>query len=307
MKTLYTNNGISSLNLRINEKTIEVFSIPNELKKRELMIIIKNSNGDEVEKKIFAEQEPMMFNLSTFEDGTYSFHLLFISDDAKCFWTYLSLSGISIKIINSTISFDIPQIVLSNALRYDKILKRFSRENLLKSSSKFQSKHPNISELVHEITRRELFLYSKVKAIHDWIATNISYDYDSIMDASYMKIDQSALHVLTTRKGVCQGFSNLCIAMLRAIGVPSMEIPCFALNITSEGGWEKENNLNQPANHVITAAYVHDRWILMDVTWDSDNVIKGGVKQARTNFGTKHLYFDVTIPFISNTHHITMI
>jgi transglutaminase/protease-like cytokinesis protein 3 len=56
-------------------------------------------------------------------------------------------------------------------------------------------------------------------------------------------------------------------------------------------------------NHVWNEAYVDGRWVIVDTTWDSANKYENG------NFYDGHmsmLFFDVSVPFLSNTHRIIM-
>lgn len=307
MINLTTNNNFNSLSLIISEQKIKITTLPTELRGKELMVLIKNSLDKDIIKLVYAPYDNIECDIKDLIDGVYSLSLLYLSADKGLYWSYFSKTGILFSIYNKMPSFDVPLISISNGIKYNKLINRFDVRFLTNSCDKFQSGHSDIINQAREITKHEYLNFSKVKAIHDWVAENIFYDMDSVRDGSYVHFDQSALNVLQTKKGVCQGYSNLCIALLRAINIPSIEIPCFALNMTSSGGWDKSDNLQAGANHVITAAFAQNKWILMDVTWDSDNIIEYGQSKCKTGFGVKHLYFDITIPFISNTHRITMI
>lgn len=144
--------------------------------------------------------------------------------------------------------------------------------------------------------------YSKVMAIHDWIAQNIYYDMDSYLSGhiDYSKLGDSS-KVFENRLAVCAGYSDLAVVMLRAIGIPAVSQSCFALGMSTSGNWT-DQNIKHESNHAITRAYVQKRWILMDTTWDSHNEYKNATFQK--NGQITHQYFDPTIQSLSNTHKL---
>lgn len=75
------------------------------------------------------------------------------------------------------------------------------------------STDPEITGLVQEITRGLTSDKEKAAAIYKWVVQNIEYD------CSYSIYE--ALPTLHARKGVCNGFSLLLAAMMRAGGIPA--------------------------------------------------------------------------------------
>lgn len=159
-----------------------------------------------------------------------------------------------------------------------------------------------IAILSRNITNGLLSNYQKILAIHDWVASEIYYDFDSLNNGTYINNDHSALNVLKSRKTVCQGYTNLTIALLLAIGIPAKGLNCFSLGISTSGGWDLEANLMAESNHIIPIAFYSNRWIIMDVTWDSDNEFSNGKFLKKTGLKISRKYFDTTLDFISNTH-----
>ena len=146
----------------------------------------------------------------------------------------------------------------------------------------------------------------KLLAIHDWVASNIYYDIDALNNKECDSKYYSALDVLHDKKCVCRGYANLGVALMRAAGVPAVGLSCFALNICSDGGWERRENQTDVPNHIIAVAYANRRWILMDITWDSDNQYIGGKYKSITGAGVSRKYFDSTVEMISNTHKLIL-
>ena len=120
-------------------------------------------------------------------------------------------------------------------------------------------------------------------------------------------MDSSALGTLSSKKSVCQGYSDLSVALLRAAGIPAMALSCFALGISIEKKWTPQILGSTETNHCITAAFgeKHKRWMIMDITWDSDNEYVNGTFKSKSGLGKHHKYFDVTIPFLSFTHRLS--
>lgn len=153
-------------------------------------------------------------------------------------------------------------------------------------------------DLAKKITKYDSSEYNKLLSVHDWVAKNIFYDYDSLNDGSYKNtpIEKTAITALRSRRCVCQGYTDLSIALLRSIGIPSIGIHCWAL-----GEGNDDNALtNNQSNHIFTAAFINQRWILCDITWDSRN------RYEKDSFDEdkklSHTYFDATIQFLSYTH-----
>ncbi|AEG13901.1 transglutaminase domain-containing protein [Desulfofundulus kuznetsovii DSM 6115] len=117
------------------------------------------------------------------------------------------------------------------------------------------SDDPEITGLVQEITRGLTSDKEKAAAIYKWVVQNIKYDY------SYSIYE--ALPTLHARKGVCNGFSLLLAAMMRAGGIPAKFVTGAADGV---GGWPR---LPEKTNHAWNEIYIDGKWYSVDVTWDS--------------------------------------
>ena len=153
-------------------------------------------------------------------------------------------------------------------------------------------------QLATKLTKYDSSEYNKLLSVHDWVAKNIFYDYDSLYDGSYKNIplEKTAIMALRSRKCVCQGYTDLSIALLRSIGMPAMGICCWAYG---EGDDEGGSNGND-SNHIFTAAFCDNRWILCDITWDSKNRYENDSFDEDKKLS--HTYFDSTLKFMSYSH-----
>ena len=84
----------------------------------------------------------------------------------------------------------------------------------LQPTSSQQSDDPAIVEQAQALVKEAQGEAQAVVAILDWVRANIAYDYT-------FSLPTDAVSVYHNRSGVCTGFSNLAIALLRAVGIPA--------------------------------------------------------------------------------------
>lgn len=107
-----------------------------------------------------------------------------------------------------------------------------------------------------EITKKAKTDLEKVGIIHNYVISNIRYDYGksktSLLDyiPSIEEIDKSQM-------GICYDFSSLTAAMLRSIGIPTKLVSGYNKDIVDYHSW----------NQVYLSEA--DKWITVDTTWDS--------------------------------------
>lgn len=99
----------------------------------------------------------------------------------------------------------------------------------------------------------------KAKAIYDFVAHNITYDVQKYRNDEFA-LDDSALKTLELRKGVCQDYSFLTIALLRSIGMEARFVEGIADGI----------------RHAWVEVKVDGRWLTMDPTWGSGYLNSNG-------------------------------
>lgn len=164
-----------------------------------------------------------------------------------------------------------------------------------------------ITRLAKKIVSSTKGTYERILLIHDWIADNIYYDFDALQHIGDPAICiTKPVDVVESRRTICQGYTDLAVALMRSIGIPAVGIVCFSLGLGSIGGWERKENLNAESNHIFPAAYCDSRWLFMDVTWDSGNEYRNG-KFIKSEEPVSRKYFDITTRFLSNTHKLISI
>jgi transglutaminase-like putative cysteine protease len=112
-----------------------------------------------------------------------------------------------------------------------------------------------------------------VKSIHDYTVMRLEYDYDALkmIDAKDWANTppQDAEAVFARRKGVCEGYARLMVALGKASGI----------EIAYVTGWIRDSRrrlaldgAGQPnlegVSHAWNAVKIDDHWYLIDATWD---------------------------------------
>ena len=101
----------------------------------------------------------------------------------------------------------------------------------------------------------------KVRAIHTWLALNISYDKDSVYTINSEKNPEMKItEALRRRKGVCENFAALFNDLSLKCSITS-----FLVN-----GYTKQYGSIDKTGHSWCVVYIDHDWFLCDPTWDED-------------------------------------
>lgn len=259
------------------------------------------SDGTKVDKqKVEAHKGMMTYCFRRVPAGHYNLQVMKKST-TESNWYVGWLSEIPIVIgCDRTVRFEKSPVYDDNANYFGKM--KTDHSTLEQYKKLPRGNNADIIKKAYEITKGCLLDYSKLLAIHDWIADNIYYDLDSYNSnrIDYSKLG-NATEVYRRKLAVCAGYSDLAVIMLRAVGIPAYSASCYALGLSTAGHWTSDN-IKCTSNHAITMAYIQKRWIIMDITWDSGNKFKNGKFQHTGE--TEHNYFDPTLQSFSGTHKL---
>lgn len=211
------------------------------------------------------------------------------------YWSYHRNIPITVK--DGSITFDFPPTYEEN---YKKVLEasKLNPKLYLDLDHIEEGERKVLVSLAKEITKGLDSDYDKLLAIHNWVAKNIYYDYDALRSGNYGRTD--AYGTYEDKKSVCQGYAELTLALCRAVGIPTRLVSGYALGVGTNGTWD-ENSLSRSSNHAWNEAFVDNRWIILDTTWDSDNKYENG----KFIEGDKRMrYFDISLQYFSVTHRI---
>ena len=167
-------------------------------------------------------------------------------------------------------------------------------------SQRVQSDNQTIITLAEEITKDCADDYQKIKAIHDWVAMNIYYDYDALSKGVIENTD--AVSVYNSKKSVCEGYANLFAALSRSIGIACVVRGGYALGVDTDKAWNESNVNTTEGNHAWNEVYVNGRWIMVDTTWDSKNEYRSGAFTPGEKISS--VYFDSDMEFFSMSHKL---
>jgi transglutaminase-like putative cysteine protease/uncharacterized membrane protein len=152
-----------------------------------------------------------------------------------------------------------------------------------------ESDSSEIIQLAQQITENCYSDMDKTKAIHDWVAKNISYDSDAFL--SNKNKEYSALDTLHNKKALCNGYANLTAALNRAIGIKAK-----VCSGTANSGDGTSNG------HAWNETFVDNKWIIQDTTWDAGS-IDSATGEFSSDFSEK--YFNPTASDFAKDHNLT--
>lgn len=304
MQTFDTSYSYDKISLKLFFDEIIIVKLPIAIQKFPFLLVVSdNSDKDVVQEKV-EWNGPVKVNIGNLPDGIYHVNVYTkTKQEDDYYWPYLQKRSLSLLVKNGIKHFVSSEILNDNRKIMSGIkISPITIERYLRPTKLCQSDSSSIVSLAKRITKFSVTPMQKLLAIHDWVAENIYYDYDDLESRECDKKAYTALDVLMSKRCVCRGYANLGVALMRAAGIPSIGLTCYSLNITTDGGWDRpENNVDYP-NHIIAAAYVNERWVYMDITWDSDNEYREKCFKKKTGIGISRKYFDTTLEMISNTH-----
>lgn len=143
--------------------------------------------------------------------------------------------------------------------------------------------------------------YDKVKAIYDWLCTNVVYDHKNLNDHAYM-LKHTAYAAAINHTAVCQGYAVLFYRLALECGIDARVI---AGKGKGANGWE---------DHAWNIVKLGGNYYLLDATWDAtkelyqkpvkyDWFLKGSESFTSHNPGTEQDTYDYTALGVSSTNY----
>lgn len=116
-----------------------------------------------------------------------------------------------------------------------------------------------VGEIATYLTRDLDGEAEKLRAIYIWVSHNITYDIQSInTDKRYASDNEIVLEVLANRKGLCQHYSELLLAMCNSVG-----LKCFVI-----GGFTQQvSGIIDDYSHAWNGVLIENEYSLIDATW----------------------------------------
>jgi hypothetical protein len=120
---------------------------------------------------------------------------------------------------------------------------------------------PQIRSLAVSLTQGIKDPYDKLRAIHDWVASNLVYDVRAAASGDLGRTD--AVAAILRGGSVCQGYANATAALALAAG--------FRARVVS--GEAVQDGIRE--SHAWNEVEVNGRIVLLDTTWDAGHVKDG--------------------------------
>ena len=142
----------------------------------------------------------------------------------------------------------------------------------------------------------------KLKAIHDWVATNIAYDMESY-NANDIMAAADPVHVFKTKRAVCAGYSQIMRLMLTSVGVPCLCVIGYGAGLGTSGSISVGTDLSE-SNHEWNLVFVDGSWKIVDATWDSQNAYYGpGDYRNKSGQAPTRKYYEISPTEFSKDHY----
>ncbi len=231
------------------------------------------------------------------DDGDYEVNFYFeINGQPRTYHGYYY--GIPLKCERENIYFPESTVYKHNYEMYTANSNVDPKQYLSVGGIMSDSELNELKQLAYEITAGAKTDYEKLLRIHDWVAQNIYYDYDAYSGKKSGRTDAYGTYV--TRRSVCQGYAELTNVLLRIVGIPSRIVIGHAIWKGVQSWDEVDHSVS---NHAWNEAFVDGRWIILDVTWDSENKYENG---NYIKGDMDYVYFDPNLRAFSLDHKILM-
>ena len=150
----------------------------------------------------------------------------------------------------------------------------FAQENSFKNIDEYMAKIPaestgSIKSIVNYILAKKTSETEKVRAVFDFVASNIGYDMnaaDIVIKSNYSAPNIVAAQipeaVLKNKLAICQGYA----ALFQAI-CDSLRIPCFSVM-----GLAYQSDNSPVFNHAWNVVQLNNQWKFIDATWGAGGV-----------------------------------
>ncbi|KAA0717795.1 Kyphoscoliosis peptidase [Triplophysa tibetana] len=122
----------------------------------------------------------------------------------------------------------------------------------------------SIARAVTEGARNDL---EKLRAVWIWLCHNIEYDLEGYLGLSQKIFSPD--EVIRTGKGVCSGYSYLCVEMCREVGIDCVEVSGYSKGM----GYQTGHSLAEKrSDHEWNAVFMGGQWCLLDSCWGAGTV-----------------------------------
>jgi hypothetical protein len=163
-----------------------------------------------------------------------------------------------------------------------------AQQNFSEIDKHAKSAPPLVSSMYKPLTHYLCDRYSsdeeKVRAISVWIINNIRYN--TRMYVSDNRKKHSPNKILRKKKAICQGYSDLFLAMCTEAGINAKTIEGYDKGAAYEPG-----DIFVREDHCWNAVELNDGWHLIDLTWCAGQLV------PKQQYFRRFLFYAFNIPF----------
>ena len=145
----------------------------------------------------------------------------------------------------------------------------------------------NARAILSSIISNSMSDVDKIKAVHDYLVKNTTYDYGYYSKSDY---HDHLENILVEHRAVCQGYAVAFYVFMKELGIPCSILTGVANN---GGGMEK---------HAWNAVKLDGSWYFVDVTWDDPMMQDTGHNTYLDGSNLSYEYALCTYQYISATH-----
>ena len=209
-------------------------------------------------------------DIAFIDDMVLSASAAFFYDRADVFW---------VRAFSYTLYVDLSTDTTSGAVTgsFVKVVFSFERGSYPNAYNDIAAFDAGITAAVNSITqsRKSQSAYETVKAIHDYIIVNASYEYDALRGDTYTYGYAYTATPLFTGKGkfVCEGYSKAMKILCDEFGINCALVSGEGMTSESSGG-----------PHMWNYVQIDGKWYGVDSTWDDGYAYQDGTPCPMYNY-----------------------
>ena len=193
------------------------------------------------------------------------------------------------KIVHDLMHYETPSLVY---IRYASVVGTKNdtvfKFKYFETVAQLKTVKEKVKDILAQILKPSMDVYQKEFAIHNWIASHVSYDFTK---AGRNEQDYSAL---TKHKADCSGVTELTYQMLTAAGITNRMVPGNVHGGSSYVLRGKFYNkgvtvVGSDTAHIWNEVDLNGKWYMLDVTQDLANTNKGKVSYTGYNLTSAEL------------------
>lgn len=162
-------------------------------------------------------------------------------------------------------------------------------DNYTKAQKFWEKEHASIKTKLSEILKgspKDLSNYEKAKSIHKAVVNSLQYDTERVKNNNFERLG-GVTALINPNSSICQEFTDLFIALVRAAGIPARELDGFAYSPNLE---LRPLSLSKDILHAWPEFWDDKKgWVMVDPTWENTT---GGVDYFN-KFDLNHFVFAI--------------